>query len=188
MKVLLSNTTSFYEIEKSKFLGFSFIVKTKQECDEIIKEFKENYRDARHVCYAYVLNKDQSIQKYSDDGEPAGTAGFPMLSFLLKEELTNVLVIVVRYFGGVKLGAGGLLRSYVKATNLLFDSCNIGEYFETFDYEIVFSYEQIKNVNYWLNSNNLQVINKEYSDLINFKIQSRERLNKPEFIIELFEI
>ena len=188
MKVILKNNTSYYEIEKSKFLGFSFYVASKQECIEIIEKLKQEYSDARHVCYAYVLNKDQSIQKYSDDKEPSGTAGMPMLSLLLKENLTNILVVVVRYFGGIKLGAGGLLRSYVKATSLLFENQVLEDYSEIYKYKIYFNYEQTKNVNYWVNTNNLQILDKEYTDVIEWTIQAKEELNPPNFIINMIKV
>lgn len=106
---ILKNSKIELEIKKSKFIGLTFFVDTEFEAQKIITEHFEKFSEATHVCYAYVLN---NIEKCSDNGEPSGTAGKPMLEVIKKLELKNVLVIVVRYFGGVKLGAGGLNRAY----------------------------------------------------------------------------
>jgi len=98
-------------INKSKFITSLYVVKTENEVKEILKEIKETYKDATHNCYAYVLDNGTK-QKASDDGEPQGTAGRPILDVLLKNELTDILAVVTRYFGGIKLGAGGLTRAY----------------------------------------------------------------------------
>ena len=102
-------------IEKSRFLGFAFPVQTIEEIDSLLLSYHEKYRDANHVCYAYRLGASGIEMKASDDGEPSGTAGVPMLEVLKKENLTDTLVIVVRYFGGIKLGSGGLIRAYGKS-------------------------------------------------------------------------
>ena len=102
-------------IEKSRFLGFAFPVQTIEEIDSLLLSYREKYRDANHVCYAYRLGASGIEMKASDDGEPSGTAGVPMLEVLKKENLTDTLVIVVRYFGGIKLWSGGLIRDYGKS-------------------------------------------------------------------------
>ena len=99
--------------KKSKFIANFFYVETVGEAEKIIKEIKKKYFDARHNCVAYrVIENGQVIEKSSDDGEPSGTAGAPMLNILQKNELANVLIIVTRYFGGILLGTGGLVRAY----------------------------------------------------------------------------
>lgn len=126
---VLNNSEISLDIKKSKFIGFSFFVENELDAQKIINNFLDKYSDATHVCYAYVLN---SIEKCSDNGEPSGTAGKPMLEVIKKMELKNVLVIVVRYFGGVKLGAGGLNRAYgdtakqvlTKSGRAQYESCN----------------------------------------------------------------
>ena len=100
------------EIKRSKFLAFSFYIETEAEATAIVKQMKAKYADARHVCYAYVCGFETQISKSSDDGEPSGSAGMPILSCILKCGLKNVLVVVVRYFGGVLLGKGTLARTY----------------------------------------------------------------------------
>ena len=110
-----------YEIveKKSKFIGNVFYVESKEEAEKIIKEQKKKYHDARHNCWAYrVLDDNNVVEKSSDDGEPSGTAGAPMLNILSKENIVNTLVIVTRYFGGILLGTGGLVKAYSESTKL----------------------------------------------------------------------
>lgn len=99
-------------IKKSKFIGYLFPVKDETDVEEKLEEIRQIHKDANHNCFAYRLGIKGQLQKASDDGEPQGTAGVPMLEILNKEEITNVLAVVTRYFGGVKLGAGGLIRAY----------------------------------------------------------------------------
>ena len=99
--------------KKSKFIANFFYIETVEQAEEIIKNTKKKYFDARHNCIAYrVVNDGQCVEKSSDDGEPSGTAGAPMLNILQKNGLANVLIIVTRYFGGILLGTGGLVRAY----------------------------------------------------------------------------
>lgn len=103
------------EINKSKFFAYKYDLNSVDEVNAIINSLKKEHKKARHFCYAYVFNKDMISEKCSDDGEPSGTAGYPILNVIKKKNLTNILVVVVRYFGGIKLGAGGLTRAYTKA-------------------------------------------------------------------------
>lgn len=102
--------------KKSRFLSFVYNVTSEEEIEEILTSFKKQYWDARHVCYAYVLKGNPPRPRFSDDGEPQGTAGKPMLEILNREGLMDTLLIVVRYFGGVLLGTGGLLRAYTDSS------------------------------------------------------------------------
>ena len=108
------------EIKKSKFFGYTFEVKTPDEVLAILTQLKKEHKKATHICYAYKIVNGCEYVKFSDDGEPSGTAGRPILNVIEKKKLENVLVCVVRYFGGIKLGAGGLVRAYTKcASDLL---------------------------------------------------------------------
>ena len=104
------------EINKSRFIAYKYDLTNVEEVKPIIEKLKKEHKKARHVCYAYVFKGDTVSEKCSDDGEPGGTAGYPILNVIKKKNLTNTLVVVVRYFGGIKLGAGGLTRAYTKAT------------------------------------------------------------------------
>lgn len=99
-------------IKKSTFYAFSIPVETEAEVELTLKEFRKRFYDARHVCYGYMLGADQSISKSSDNGEPSGTAGRPIMGAIMSAGLTNILIIVVRYFGGVLLGTPGLIAAY----------------------------------------------------------------------------
>lgn len=105
-------------INKSKFIGYAKPINSEQEAIEFINEIRAKHRDATHNVYAYVFGENNNIQRYSDDGEPSGTAGIPVLEVIKKEDLRNVVVVVTRYFGGIKLGAGGLVRAYTKGAKI----------------------------------------------------------------------
>ncbi|CAH2212583.1 YigZ family protein [Tepidibacter aestuarii] len=105
-------------IEKSRFIGYAKPVKTEEEALEFINEIKKKHKDATHNVWAYTIGMNMDIQRYSDDGEPSGTAGIPSLEVIKKEDLRNVAVVVTRYFGGIKLGAGGLVRAYTKGAKI----------------------------------------------------------------------
>ena len=113
----MKSDAKFFELEinKSRFLAYKLDLNSLDEVKPFLEGLKKEHKKARHVCYAYVFNKDVVSEKCSDDGEPGGTAGYPILNVIKKKNLTNVLVAVVRYFGGIKLGAGGLTRAYTKA-------------------------------------------------------------------------
>ena len=103
------------EIKKSKFYSKLYKVTTKEQCDQIIEDLKKEHKKATHICYAYVL---KNTAKFCDDGEPSGTAGKPILNVIQKKNQSEIMIVVIRYFGGVKLGAGGLVRAYTKAASV----------------------------------------------------------------------
>ena len=145
-----------YEIveKKSKFIGNVFYVETREEAENIIKEQKKKYHDARHNCYAYrVFENDSIIEKSSDDGEPSGTAGAPML---------NILVIVTRYFGGILLGTGGLVKAYSEATKLALKEAKITKLDTGFIYNIEINYSDLENLKYFLKNNEINILKEEF--------------------------
>ncbi|MGN1221606.1 MAG: IMPACT family protein [Christensenellales bacterium] len=125
-KILQIENDAFVQIEikKSKFLCFSFAVQSKQQVEDIIAKLKTQHKDATHVCYSYVLNGQE---KAFDDGEPQGTAGKPILDCIKRKKLNNTLVVIVRYFGGIKLGAGGLIRAYSNGAKTVLDNSGTKE-------------------------------------------------------------
>lgn len=178
IKKSVENTTI---IKKSRFIAKLYKINNINEMNNILCELKKIYKDSTHICYAYIID---SQEKCFDDGEPSGTAGLPILNILKKNNLTNILAVVIRYFGGIKLGSGGLIRAYSNSVNDALKLTNIIELEEGYLIELVFNYDQIKLVDYVLN--NKIIINKEYSNNITYKFY----LNKNElnFIQELEKI
>lgn len=126
-KTISTSTEGIYKEKGSKFLSFAIPVKNVEEVKELVKTYQKEYYDARHVCYAYMLGADRKEWRTNDDGEPSGTAGRPIMGQINSRELTNILVIVVRYFGGILLGTGGLVIAYKEATS---DALNQAEIIE----------------------------------------------------------
>lgn len=114
-------------INKSRFIGYAKPANTEQEAIDFIEEIKTKHKDATHNVYGYVIGENSNIQRFSDDGEPSGTAGIPVLEVIKKENLRNTVVVVTRYFGGIKLGAGGLIRAYTKGAKIGIESAVIVE-------------------------------------------------------------
>ena len=123
-------------INKSKFYASVYPITSEEEAKEYINKLEEKYADATHICTAYLLSSPK-VEKANDDGEPSGTAGKPMLELLKKKGLDNVLLAVVRYFGGIKLGAGGLVRAYTNAGNLVLEKANVVEIISVEEYQVV---------------------------------------------------
>lgn len=128
MQSINKSYSTLYEIQKSKFYAFAYPVFDAKTAEGILGNIRSEHKSATHVCYAYVLDTPKT-EKASDDGEPSGTAGKPILELLKKKKLSNVLLVVVRYFGGIKLGAGGLVRAYTTAGNMALDGVRVTEFF-----------------------------------------------------------
>lgn len=113
--------TSELIVNKSRFIAYAYELNDLDSVEKLIINLRAEHKKARHVCYAYCYNREIVSEKCSDDGEPKGTAGYPILNVIKKKGLNNILVAVVRYFGGIKLGAGGLTRAYTKVTAMVLD-------------------------------------------------------------------
>lgn len=160
-----------YKDKGSKFLAFAHSVESEDQVKEIIKIYKKEYFDARHHCYAYVLGKDASISKASDDGEPAHSAGSPILGQIKSFDLTNILVVVVRYFGGTKLGVSGLINAYKTATREALISSEIIVVDISISYRLTFSYDMTSYVEKVLNDTQSTVLDRMYNDKCIFLIE-----------------
>lgn len=123
-KTVEKEASDFFIEKKSKFIGYAKPVKTQEDALEFISKIKSKHWDATHNVYAYVL-RENNIQRYSDDGEPSGTAGVPVLDVMLKESLVDVCVVATRYFGGTLLGAGGLVRAYSHTSKIALEAAGI---------------------------------------------------------------
>ena len=153
-----------YKEKGSKFISFAFPVKDTDEIKDIIKDIKKEFFDARHHCYAYILGQDKSIFRMNDDGEPSSTGGKPIYGQLLSKDLTNVLVVVVRYFGGVKLGVSGLIQAYKQAALDALENAVIIE--KTVDevYGVSFEYILMNDVMRVMKENDLQQMNHRFEN------------------------
>lgn len=173
MKTIINNNSYEYVINKSRFIGLIYKVNNLEEVNNILKELKNKYKDANHICYAYIV--DSNI-KCSDDNEPSGTAGIPILEILKKNELNNCLGIVIRYFGGIKLGAGGLIRAYSNTIkNTLIDNIKVLE--KGYLIEIKFNYNQ-ESIILNLLENSI-ILNKNYNENITYLLKvNNDILNK----------
>ena len=136
------------------------------DISNILDNIKEEYPKATHYCYAYVYN---DIQRFSDDGEPGGTAGLPMLNVLLKNELTNILAVTIRYFGGIKLGAARLVRAYTKSLTSTVEKVQVVNLIQAYEIELTINYDQTKNLDYLLKDQ--LIIKKEYGVTITYLIK-----------------
>jgi len=134
-------STSLLVINKSKFIGLAVNVDNTHDANDILARIKKQHRDATHNCYAYIIGKNSEYMKYGDDGEPSGTAGIPMLEVLKKNNLTDILVISTRYFGGKKLGAGGLVRAYSSSVSETLTNSQIVNYAPCEIYSVKIQYD-----------------------------------------------
>lgn len=159
----------FFIEKKSRFIGHIKPVRTQQEATDFINEIKQKYFDARHNVYAYILNNDQ-IKKYSDDGEPQGTGGIPVLDVLQKENLTDVCVVVTRYFGGIMLGGGGLVRAYSKGAKTAIDASEIVEMHLCYKVKLNIDYNLFGKLNHILPNYNSKILKQDFNENIDIDI------------------
>lgn len=170
-KTIKENVSAELVEKKSKFIANLFYIESREEAEDIIKMQKKKYYDARHNCYAFrVLGEDGIIEKSSDDGEPSGTAGAPMLNILSKMEITNVLVIVTRYFGGILLGTGGLVKAYSNSTKLVLEKAEISMLEEGFVYKLELNYSDLENFKYFMKNNEIKILKEEYFENVKLSI------------------
>lgn len=173
--------------KKSKFIGDLFYIESSEEAENKIKAIKKKYFDAKHHCIAYrTIENGQIIEKSSDDGEPSGTAGAPMLNILQKNNLVNVLIVVTRYFGGILLGTGGLVRAYSNTLLQAIENSSkikkcLGE-----ELEVGLEYSEFETFKYYCKNNKIKITNTKYLENIICKIELEEE--KKQKIIKDFEI
>ena len=166
MKSIKEKVISELEIQKSKFITVLYPVHNVEEVKKILLEIKKEFPNATHYCYAYILDQNE---RCSDDGEPSKTAGMPMLNVLKMQDYQHVLAIVIRYFGGIKLGAGGLVRAYTKAVTTALENITPISIVPGNQYKISFSYEQLKEIDLLLK--NVPITEKKFSEIIQYLIE-----------------
>lgn len=173
MKTVIKEITNEIVINKSRFIAVITSIKEKEDLNSILNNLKERYKDATHYCYAYIID---NYQKASDDGEPQKTAGMPILNCLVKNNLTDVLCVVIRYFGGIKLGAGGLVRAYSNAVKEVItkNEESIKELINGFEIILEIPYDKQKDLENLLSCQ----YSKEYSSSVIYKIKCNKELKE----------
>lgn len=170
MKIIYEEGEGEITEKKSRFIATVRSVSTEEEATAFINEMKKKYWDARHNCSAFVIGDRQELTRCSDDGEPAQTAGRPMLDVLLKEGITNVVVVVTRYFGGVLLGTGGLVRAYQAAVHEGLNNCVIMEKCFGLSLLVRTDYNGVGKLQYLFAKQQISVLNSEYATDVTFEI------------------
>jgi len=170
MKTIKNEVKDVYEIKKSEFLTYLYPVSNPDEVKAHLEDLRKEHKSATHVCYACILTSP-NMEKCSDDGEPDGTAGKPLLELLKKKNLENVLLVVVRYFGGIKLGAGGLIRAYTRAGVMVCDRAEVVELKSYSTFLIKCDIDNSKSMLSKLNSLPIIVEGIEYSDVVKIKVK-----------------
>lgn len=164
MNSIRSQVTQSLIIQKSEFIGILVPLQSKQEIVTKLEQVKQQYPNATHYCYAYIYDQ----KKYcSDDGEPSGTAGMPILNVLEKRSLNHILCIVVRYFGGIKLGAGGLVRAYTKASTQVLMQAELTEIRKGYRIQCTFPYLHTKQINYLLKT--ATIVTKQFTEVVTYQ-------------------
>lgn len=159
--------------KKSKFICNVFHVESVQEAEEKLNIVRKKYHDARHNCYVYKVVEEDAF-KASDDGEPSGTAGVPMLNIVNGRNLSNILVVVTRYFGGILLGTGGLVRAYSLATTTALDDSNIIKQEMGLEASFNVEYKELEEVKYHLKNRNIVISKQEYLENVKVFVEGRE--------------
>ena len=169
-KTTAENGTASYEIQKSRFIAYTSHVETEAEARDFVAAIKKKHFDARHNCSAWVLGADSSQQKSNDDGEPGGTAGNPILEAIKQHGLTNVVVVVTRYFGGIKLGAGGLIRAYSHTASLGLEATPCLDVKPFCLMEAEMDYSLLGTVENWIRNEELRTGETAYLDKVTVRL------------------
>ena len=187
-KTIRATSEGYYTEKRSRFLSFAIPVRTPEEAKLQVEACRKKYYDARHVCWAYMLGADRTTFRSNDDGEPSSTAGKPILGQINSKGLTDILVIVVRYFGGIKLGAGGLIRAYAGSVALAIKEIGSVHIKEQLGLRLTFSYSQYQELPNFLKAKQLQEQDTAFTDQVQTTIfvDKDDKDSVIESLIELF--
>jgi len=187
IRTVLDNSSGEYEEKRSRFLSWAFPVSSEDAVFSHLASLKKKYYDARHHCYAYIIESETEIQRFSDDGEPSGTAGLPILEAIRKKGLTNILVVVVRYFGGILLGASGLVRAYGKAAVSALDNALIVTRKLCYKTCVRMDYALYGKIRNFIDSRSFPVYDSKFTDIVELVIILEDD-RKENFYKEIVEI
>ncbi|WP_346916507.1 YigZ family protein [Clostridium sp.] len=180
------SATSEFQEKKSTFIGYIKRVNTEEEAKNFVNEIKSMHKEATHNVYAYIVGENKGIQRYSDDGEPQGTAGIPVLEVIKKNNLTDVAVVVTRYFGGILLGGGGLIRAYSKGASSAIEEAGIVEKVKGLKLRFTLEYDLIGKIQYLCGTKNWYIEDTTYTDKVELSLFS-ESENKETIIAAFVE-
>ncbi|NLL30198.1 MAG: YigZ family protein [Clostridiales bacterium] len=152
--------------KKSEFIGYAKRCESEEEAKAFVQEIKNLHKQATHNCYAYIIGENMSIQRYSDDGEPQGTAGIPILEVIKKSNITDCAIVVTRYYGGILLGTGGLTRAYTKGASIAIKAAGIVEKVKGVRLLLNMEYDMLGKVQYICGKNNWHIEDTEYTDKV----------------------
>lgn len=167
---VLKEASDEIEIKKSIFIGYAKRVYTEEEAKEFINRIKKKHKDARHNVFAYIIGENMGIQRYSDDGEPQGTAGIPVLEVIKKKELSDIVIVITRYFGGILLGAGGLTRAYSKGASLAIEAAGVVEKVVGNEITVSTSYDLLGKIQYKCAENDWFIEDISYTDVVSLNL------------------
>ncbi|NMH89459.1 IMPACT family protein [Flavivirga algicola] len=188
--ILKATEEQLYKDKNSKFYGYAFSILTEDDAKIYIETLKKKHHAARHWCYAYQLGTETTIYRANDDGEPSNSAGMPIYGQIQSFEVTNILIVVVRYFGGVKLGVGGLINAYKTTAQLVLEHSNIIEKTINTDYLISFDYKNMNKVMRIIKEKKLHIIHQalEMDCKITISVRKKEAESTFDIFNHLFEI
>ena len=172
-RTLLKDAQASFVINKSRFIGHGRPCETEAEALAFLDGMRTQYRDATHNCYAYIIGPNMGIMRYSDDGEPGGTAGMPIIEVMKARGVTNAAVVVTRYFGGILLGAGGLVRAYSQGAAAAINAAGVGMMHPTARYLMEIPYPMLNRMDYFLKDEPVTVEDKSYTDVVTFTLVVR---------------
>ncbi|MBO5602416.1 MAG: YigZ family protein [Prevotella sp.] len=175
-KTISTTGEGYYTEKRSKFLAFAHHVETVEEVKEIIASYRKKYYDARHVCYAYMIGADRQTFRANDDGEPSSTAGKPILGQINSNELTDILIVVVRYYGGVNLGTSGLIVAYREAAADAISHTTIENRFVEEEIVYDFPYVMMNQVMKVIKDMNPRIVSQEYDNTCQIRMRIRQSL------------
>ncbi len=174
-KTLRQSASDEFIINKSRFIGYGSPAQTEEEALAFLKGIREKHKDATHNCYAYVIGRNAGIMRYSDDGEPGGTAGLPIMEVLKAQGVVNCCVVVTRYFGGILLGAGGLVRAYTQGCVTALKASGVVVMEPSQQYLCEVGYPLWDKVQYALKSLPVQLVGSEFTTAVTFTLLVREK-------------
>lgn len=165
-KTLREENSAEFIINKSRFIGYGCPCRTEEEALAFLARIRQKHKDATHNCYAYIIGQNAGIMRYSDDGEPGGTAGMPIIEVMKARGVVDCAVVVTRYFGGVLLGAGGLVRAYAQGSKTALDAAGVVEMIKSTRHMVEVDYSTWQRLEYFLRSAPCLVLGTEFTDRV----------------------